>query len=67
MMLVWNVKMRASIKRILNVLFDLSLITAALSIGRAATIIKKTYGGHYLLVYSIAHILWCTYVIRTDS
>lgn len=37
--------MKAKTKRQLNVLFGLGLITAVLSIGRAATITKKTLNG----------------------
>ena len=39
--LLWNVKMRATTKRQLNVLFGLSLVTGALSIGRAALVTRK--------------------------
>ena len=56
MMLLWNVKMRASTKRILNVLFGLSLITAALSIDRAATITKKTLTEDTTCWYTLLHI-----------
>lgn len=40
--LMWGVQMKAKTKRQLNILFALGLITAVLSIGRAATITKKT-------------------------
>ncbi|KAL8689577.1 MAG: hypothetical protein Q9218_004781 [Villophora microphyllina] len=40
--LLWNVQMRPKTKRQLNVIFALSLITAPLSIGRAASLTKKT-------------------------
>jgi len=39
---MWGVQMKAKTKRQLNILFALGLITAVLSIGRAATITKKT-------------------------
>lgn len=56
MVLLWNVKMRASTKRILNILFGLSLVTAALSIGRAATITKKTLTEDTTCRYTLFHI-----------
>ena len=40
--LMWGVQMKAKTKRQLNIIFALGLITAVLSIGRAATITKKT-------------------------
>ena len=40
--LLWNVQMRTRTKRQLNFLFGLGLITAALSIARAAIITKKS-------------------------
>ena len=36
--LLWKVKMRDSTKRSLNIIFALGLVTAAMSIGRVATI-----------------------------
>lgn len=39
---MWGVQMKAKTKRQLNIIFALGLITAVLSIGRAATITKKT-------------------------
>jgi len=41
-LLMWGVQMKAKTKRQLNIIFALGLITAVLSIGRAATITKKT-------------------------
>ena len=52
---IWNVQMRASTKRILNVLFGLSLVTVALSIGRAATIIRKTLTEDTTCGYTLFH------------
>lgn len=39
--LMWGVQMKAKTKRQLNILFALGLITAVLSIGRAATILRQ--------------------------
>ena len=40
--LLWNVQMARKTKRVLNIIFCLGLITAGLSIGRAATTTAKT-------------------------
>ncbi|CAO1601331.1 hypothetical protein XANCAGTX0491_004999 [Xanthoria calcicola] len=39
--LLWNVKMKLKTKRQLNLIFSLGLVTALLSIGRAATLTRK--------------------------
>ena len=61
--LLWGVQMRSRTKRQLNVLFGLGLITAALSIARAATITKKTLNDDPTCRFALT----THYFLHTDS
>ena len=66
MVLLWNVKMRTSTKRILNILFGLSLVTAALSIGRAATITKKTLTEDTTCWFALSHAFETSWWLKRE-